>query len=140
MESWIVWFVLAGVILAMEMLTGTFYLVMIALGLAAGGVASLCGLGPNFQAVIAAVVWVVATLILRNTKFGKRSRTQAEKDPNVNMDIGQSVSVENWTPQGTARVMYRGAMWDVELLSGEPLPGTYIIREVRASRLLVEKI
>jgi hypothetical protein len=39
---------------------------------------------------------------------------------------------------GKARVMYRGAMWDVELEAGAAAqPGSFIIREVRGNRLIV---
>jgi membrane protein implicated in regulation of membrane protease activity len=140
MEAWMMWFILAGVVLVLEFLTGTFYLIMISFGLAAGGIAALCGLGTNLQSLIAATVWIVSTLILRKTKWGKPHHSDADKDPNINMDIGQQVQVEVWNDQRSARVMYRGAMWDVELLSGEAVPGTFVIREVRASRLFVEKI
>jgi membrane protein implicated in regulation of membrane protease activity len=140
MESWMMWFILAGVILVLEFLSGTFYLIMIALGLAAGGIASLAGLGPNLQALIAAAVWIVATLLLRRTKWGKTRHADSDKDPNINMDIGQQVQVDVWTDQRSARVMYRGAMWDVELLSGDAVAGTFVIREIRASRLFVEKL
>lgn len=140
MDSWIVWFILAGVVLVLEFLTGTFYLIMISLGMAAGGIAALAGLGPNVQALIAAAVWIIATLLLRQTKWGKSRHAEADKDPNINMDIGQQVQVDAWNEQRSARVMYRGAMWDVELLSGDAVPGSFVIREVRASRLFVEKI
>jgi len=140
MEAWMMWFILAGVVLGLEILTGTFYLIMISIGMAAAGIAALCGANSNLQAVIAAVVWIVATLILRKTRFGKPRHVQSEKDPNVNIDIGQTIKVDNWTSERTARAMYRGAMWDVELIHGDAVAGTFVIREVRASRLLVEKI
>jgi len=57
------------------------------------------------------------------------------------MDIGQSISVQEWNDQGngkfTARTMYRGAMWDVELQHSAGFPGVYVIEEVQGSRLLV---
>jgi membrane protein implicated in regulation of membrane protease activity len=40
-----VWWVLAGIAVAVELATGTFYLLMLALGLAAGAVASHLGFG-----------------------------------------------------------------------------------------------
>ena len=40
--------------------------------------------------------------------------------------------------QFMARVPYRGAQWDVELLPGHHArPGSFVIREIRGSRLLV---
>ncbi|HCN90871.1 MAG TPA: NfeD family protein, partial [Oxalobacteraceae bacterium] len=37
MTDWIVWSVLAGILVILELFTGTFYLLMIAIGFAAGG-------------------------------------------------------------------------------------------------------
>lgn len=140
MDTWIFWFILAGLVLAAEMLTGTFYLLMISVGLVAGGLVALGGFDLNIQAVVAAVVWIIATLILRKTQWGKSQSTDSERDPNVNMDIGQNITVDVWASGRQTRVMHRGAMWDVELLKGEAVPGDYIIREVRGSRLFVEKL
>ena len=142
MADWSYWLAAAGVTVILELFTGTFYLLMIAIGLAAGSVVAWLGLGPATQTLIAAVVGVIATMLLRRSRFGKpQARTQAERDPNVNLDIGQTVNVPEWR-DGAARVMYRGALWDVELdksvePGGTPSPGQYIIREVRGSRLIV---
>lgn len=139
MEAWMLWFVFAGVVLTLEIVTGTFYLIMISIGLAAGGIAALWGFNLNIQALVSAIVWIVATLILRRTRLGKPRNPEAEKDPNVNMDIGQHITVNEWSALRSARVMYRGALWDVELMGDESESGAYIIREVRANRLFVEK-
>lgn len=142
MTDWIAWFVLAGILVVLEMFTGTFYLLMIALGFAAGGVAALAGASAAAQLVAAAAIGVIATYGLRRSKWGKTARRDAQRDPNVNLDIGQTLVVDAWSgEQGrtqTARVMYRGAMWDVELEAGAlARPGAYVIREVRGNRLVV---
>ena len=142
MTDWIAWFGLAGALVILEMFTGTFYLLMIGVGLAAGGIAALVGVGAALQLAVAAVVGIIATYALRRSRWGKISTSDASRDPNVNLDIGQTLSVEAWNgeEQGvrTARVMYRGAMWDVELADGASArPGSYVIREVRGSRLIV---
>jgi hypothetical protein len=85
---------------------------------------------------------VLATFALRRSKLGRVSRTDAARDPNVNLDIGQTVSVSEWQSAGggmhTARAMYRGAMWDVELQEGAQVQaGRFVIREIRGSRLIV---
>ncbi|HVK32727.1 MAG TPA: NfeD family protein, partial [Burkholderiaceae bacterium] len=60
----------------------------------------------------------------------------AARNPDVNLDIGQVVQVERWDANRRARIAYRGAMWDVELLPGEAaVPGSFQIREVEGSRL-----
>ena len=80
-------------------------------------------------------------MCIRDSYGRMGTRVEAERDPNVNLDIGQTVTVPAWQ-DGVARVMYRGALWDVELdrtVAGAavPAPGQYIIREVRGSRLIV---
>jgi len=131
------WLVLAGVLVVFEMLTGTFYVLMIAIGMVFGAAAAMLGFGLPVQILVAAVVGVVATGILHRSRFGRPLRQDAARDPNVNIDIGQSVQVETWT-DGKARVMYRGAQWDVDLAPGAIAgAGSFKIVEVRGSRLVV---
>jgi membrane protein implicated in regulation of membrane protease activity len=137
MSDWSMWLLAAGVLVVLELLTGTFYLLMIAVGLAAGAAVAFGGASGPLQTVTAAAVGVLATGLLYRSKYGKSGGVDAAVDPNVNMDIGQTVSVPAWQ-NGMARVMYRGALWDVELAPGSsPAPGLYTIREVRGSRLIV---
>ena len=138
MADWSYWAFAAGATVILELFTGTFYLLMIAIGMSSGVLAALLGLGMEAQTVLAAVVGVAATVLLRRSRFGKQEdRVRAERDPNVNLDIGQTVNVPAWQDRA-ARVMYRGALWDVELEPGTtPAPGQYTIREVRGSRLIV---
>jgi membrane protein implicated in regulation of membrane protease activity len=141
MTEWMMWFVVAGIVVILEMLTGTFYLLMISIGLVAGGVSVLLGFSGATAYVVAATVGAIATLGLRLTKYGKFESGDAARDPNVNLDIGQVLIINEWKSEGNrnvARVMYRGAMWDVELANGEPAQsGEFIVREVRGSRLIV---
>jgi membrane protein implicated in regulation of membrane protease activity len=137
MADWINWLVAAGVLVVLELFTGTFYLLMIAIGLGFGALAALAGLSAPAQTIAAAVVGVVATGLLHRSRLGRPARTDAARDPNVNIDIGQSVKVEQWQ-DGRARVMYRGALWDVELGAGAlPEAGNFRIVEVHGSRLIV---
>lgn len=142
MTDWIVWLALAGIVVICELFTGTFYLLMISIGLLAGGLAAFVGFNLELQLIVAAVVGIAATYALRHSKYGKLHRTDSARDPNVNLDIGQTLYIKDWISNvgeaSTARTMYRGAMWDVELAHGSTAqPGTYIIKEIRASRLIV---
>jgi len=142
MTHWMLWFGLAGILVVLEMFTGTFYLLMVAIGFVAGGLTALANGTASLQLLAAGVVGVIATYGLRRSKWGKTARRDAQRDPNVNLDIGQTLVVNEWGGgQGgvqTSRAMYRGAMWDVELDAGaRARPGTYVIREVRGSRLVV---
>jgi membrane protein implicated in regulation of membrane protease activity len=137
MTGWVMWVTLAGILVIFELFTGTFYVLMIAVGMGAGGLAALLGMGTQMQVLVAAVVGVVATGVLHRSRWGATPRGNAANDPNVNIDIGQDVTVNEWD-HGRARVMYRGAPWDVELTPGaQAQPGRFKIIAVNGSRLVV---
>jgi membrane protein implicated in regulation of membrane protease activity len=137
MLDWMNWLVGAGILVIAELFTGTFYLLMIAIGLAFGGIAALLGASGPIQTLVAAAVGLVATSILHRSRFGRPARQSPSRDRNVNLDIGARVTVPAWQ-DGRARVMYRGALWDVELGPGAlPEAGEYRIVEVQGSRLIV---
>lgn len=137
MSDWMIWLIAAGVLVVLELFTGTFYLLMIAIGLAAGALAALAGAGAAVQLLAAASVGVVATAVLHRSRFGHSRRGNAARDPNVNIDIGQRLEVAQWD-DGHARVKYRGALWDVELGPGaHAQPGMFKIVEIQGSRLIV---
>ncbi|MEO6354057.1 MAG: NfeD family protein [Burkholderiaceae bacterium] len=137
MDDWMIWFGMAGILVIAEIFSGTFYLLMIALGLLAGGAAALAGLVFPLQMVSAAVAGVISIFVLRKSSFAKHRKLPSERNPNVNLDIGQTVYVKQW--QGNrGRSMYRGAMWDIELMPGEvAVAGDFVIREIRGSHLIV---
>jgi membrane protein implicated in regulation of membrane protease activity len=142
MSDWMIWFVFAAVLVILEMATGTFYLLMLGIGFAAGGLVALTGAGAEWQFLAAAVVGAAVIFALRKSRYGKMRKIDTARDPNVNLDIGQSVVVDEWTSihDGVcrARSMYRGAQWDIELAPGSVArPGSFVIREVRGNRLIV---
>ena len=134
------WWLLAGAAVAIELLTGTFYLLMVALGLAAGAVAAHLGTSVTLQLLSASVVGggaVIGWHLLRD-----RSRTEppAQANANVNLDIGETLQITAWNPDGTADVQYRGANWTAMHRPGvSPTPGTHRVAELVGSRLLVDK-
>ncbi|MGH6623157.1 MAG: NfeD family protein [Burkholderiaceae bacterium] len=137
MDSYVWWFVVGFGLLVAELLTGTFYLMVIAVALGVAGLAALAGTSISLQFVLAAAIGLGGSMWLRSTRFGKRLHERG-KDPVQNMDIGQSLRIEEWTPSRTARANYRGATWDIELAPGEPpVVGEFVIREIQANRLIV---
>jgi membrane protein implicated in regulation of membrane protease activity len=134
MSDWITWLALAAALTILEIFSGTFYLLMIALGALAGAAIAWFSAGAAAQLVLAGLVGSIATLLLHR---GRRNRPRPDRNPDLNLDIGQTVQVAQWQA-GVARVSYRGALWDVELLSGaDARPGLFVIREVRGNRLIV---
>jgi membrane protein implicated in regulation of membrane protease activity len=137
MSAWIWWMVLAFGLLILELLTGTFYLLVIAVAIAAGGLANLAGAPFTLQLVVAAVIGLAGSLWLRRSRLG---RLASESDALQNLDIGQAVRIDSWGADNTARAHYRGAEWDVLLAPGEtPTPGDFVIRSVQGSRLVVAR-
>ncbi|HAF45914.1 MAG: NfeD family protein [Sideroxyarcus sp.] len=133
MEIYIYWFLLALILVGLEMVTGTFYLLVVAIAMAVGGVAALLGMGMVWQLVLSAVTGIAGTIMLRRWKS-----TQSSDTSNASLDIGLPVKVVKWNEDGTARVFYRGAEWNAELESADiPREGTLYIAEVRGSALVL---
>jgi membrane protein implicated in regulation of membrane protease activity len=120
--------------------TGTFYLLMLAIGLAAAAVAAHAGGTLPVQLVVAAVVGGGAVAGWHARRQGRPREPQAGANPNVNLDVGETVHVAAWSPDHTATVRYRGANWTVVAAEGTPLEaGVFRVREVSGNRLVVEK-
>lgn len=137
MSGHLFWWVGVGVLVVAELLTGTFYLLMIALGFLAGGMLQLAGAAPHVQIGAASAVAIVAMIVLRRSGFGRKQKRDTSTNPDVNLDIGATVTVDAWH-DGRARVQYRGADWDVELASGERGDArVYQVSAVRGNCLVV---
>lgn len=133
MEIYIYWFLLALVLLGLEMVTGTFYLLMVAVAMAVGGLAALLGAGMAWQLILCAITVIAGIIILRRWKS-----SQASEAPNASLDIGLPVKVIKWNDDGSARVFYRGVEWDAELESADtPHEGTLYIKAVQGSSLVL---
>jgi membrane protein implicated in regulation of membrane protease activity len=139
MQAYVIWFIAAFALIGAELLAGTFYLLVIGLGLVAGGIAALAGAEFGMQVTVAAILSVAGILVLRKTRAGAMLR---QGQPAVSMDVGQSVRVIERHADGSLRVDYRGSQWDAE--AEGPMPegpakamGTLYIRAVRGTKLIV---
>lgn len=123
MEAYLVW-LLAGLALVIaELITGTFYLLV--LGVAAFGAGAIAWLGMGFpaQAIAATVVAGIGVYLVHAYRARNRAQQMAP------IDAGQPASFESWLdqPAGLARVRYRGASWDARLEPGAALqPGALL--------------
>jgi membrane protein implicated in regulation of membrane protease activity len=133
MEIYAYWFLLALVLAGLEMISGTFYLLVVAIAMAVGGVAALLGAAVVWQFVLGAVTGIIGTIYLRRWKSTQPASSAAD-----NLDLGQPVKILRWNDNGSARVSYRGAEWDATLESADtPRDGTLYIRAVQGSTLVL---
>lgn len=136
-----IWWLCAGAAVAVELLTGTFYLLMLGVGLAAAAVAANLGASTVVQLLVAAVVGGGAVTVWHLRQLRRPAAPAAGANRDVNLDVGETVHVDAWSPDGTATVKYRGANWTVIHRSGNtPSTGAHRVAEVVGSRLLVDKI
>ena len=89
MQAYAVWWILAAVLVGVELASGTFYLVVYGVAAAAAGVAAWLGAGMVVQLLTAAAIGAVGTLALRRWK---RSTDRPEFSAQ-DMDIGKTVQV-----------------------------------------------
>ncbi len=133
------WWIAAGAAVAAELGTGTFYLLMIALGLAAGAIAAHLGLVEPGQFLVAAIVGGGATGLWywrRLSQRGPKLPTASDRD--VNLDIGERVHVPHWASDRTARVQYRGSTWQARLQpSAVQASGDHVVAAVEGNWLVL---
>ncbi len=140
---------MAGALVAVELATGTFYLLMLALGGVAGALAAHAGLSLSLQIWVAAIVGGLCaggwyTQRRKTLAPSAANPLSAQNDPDLSLDLGQTVQVNNWHSDGTAQVQYRGAPWLARLKTpltkpALPEPGTYRICAMQGNHLLLEK-
>ncbi len=132
------WWLAVGALVAAELATGTFYLLMLALGAAAGAMAAYAGVDSEAQITAASVVGGGAVVVWHFMRKLRPKTAPAESNHDVNIDIGQRLHVGAWDAEGTARVPYRGAQWAVRYAgSGTPSPGEFVIVALDGNELRV---
>lgn len=143
-----IWWILLAVLVIAELLSGTFYLLMLAIGAAIGGVAQFLGLSGNAQIVWAASVGLLGmgACYMYRRRFTKSPISSA--NPDVAQDIGAWVQVDSWLAGGRAKVQHRGAQWEAQAesvyRSGNQnadtalQPGRYRVVEVVGIRLILQ--
>jgi membrane protein implicated in regulation of membrane protease activity len=123
MDHSLAWAFVGLLLVITELLTGTFYLLM--LGIAGFGAALAAWLGFDFG--IQATVFVAVSAAGCYWVHAYRAKNQAQQMTSI--DAGQPASFESWVDQasGLARVRYRGASWEAQLDDSAALqPGAVV--------------
>lgn len=114
MDPALAWLLLGLALIVVELLSGTFYLLILGLAAGIGSLAAWYGMPVWTQTLAVAAAGVVGCVGLHKRKLARPS-----KPADNQMDIGQTVAFESWIsePQRLARVRYRGAPWEAEVIS-----------------------
>lgn len=130
------WWIVAGLLVIAELLTGTFYLLMLALGAVGGAIGAGLGLTLAFQLVAAALVGGGATAFWHWRRAQQPRSAPIHMNRDVNLDIGEQVTVTGWEADGTTRVNYRGSTWSARLApDSDDAPGVYVVVAVEGNHL-----
>lgn len=138
MELYLLWIVVGSALVIAELVTGTFYLLVIGIGAFAAAIVAWLGLNVLIQAVIGGALALAGAWWVHHWHEGKR---QADAGRSNLLDRGQAVVLEGWSnePAGIARVKYRGASWDARVAdsTARPVPGSTLYIEGQEGNTLV---
>jgi membrane protein implicated in regulation of membrane protease activity len=134
------WWMATGVLVALELATGTFYLLMVAIGTAAGALAAHAGLPFTGQLLVASVIGGAGVAAWHRRRQQQPAGPRAAENPDLNLDVGSRVQVPAWGPERQARVTHRGAAWNARYVgSGDPMPGEHVIVAVEGTQLALDR-
>jgi len=139
LSTW--WWIATGMLVAAELATGTFYLLMLALGTAAAALAAHAGIAFTGELLAAALVGGGAVALWHVKRSREPAAPPVQENRDVILDIGERVRVAQWDSDGTSRVTYRGAAWSARFAgSGVPQPGEHVIRAIDGNSLLLDRL
>ncbi len=133
MAIYMMWATAGFALIIAELLTGTFYLLVIGIAALVGALLAYLGLGIWIQ-VPAAVAVALAGTFLVNRWW----QTHPKGDNSASdLDAGQTVELDAWVNQaaGLARVKYRGSTWDAKV-SGPAAPNEVLYIRQRVGGML----
>ena len=138
MEPYVIWILIAIALVTVELLTGTFYLLVLAIAASAGAALAWMGLPFAVQAGFATAMSILGVAVVRRYRVrgvpGAPSRNA--------IDVGQRVTLESWIneAEGLARVHYRGTLWDARVLGPRADGIVYYIHAIDGSTLHIAAV
>lgn len=111
MEHYLIWLLAGFGLVIVELISGTFYLLMLGIAAFGGAAVAYAGRGFEFQIMVAAILAAAGC-------YGAHIyRAKNSKQQMASVDAGQPANFENWIDEGggLARVRYRGASWDARV-------------------------
>ena len=111
MTDYLVWLIAGIVLIIAELVSGTFFLLVLGIAALAGAAVAWSGLGIWPQAIAGAVVAAAGVLWVYHWRKG------TSKDQMPSLDVGQTAAFESWVnvEARQARVKYRDTFWDAQI-------------------------
>lgn len=137
------WWIVAGFLVSLELLSGSFYLLMLALGASAAALSAMGGVTQALQIVIAALVGGGAVLLWHRhlLKRGRLDPLGHDTSGLGSLDVGERVTVHHWEPDGTTHVHYRGSEWMARFHGAHvPQAGLHRIKAIESNYLVLESV
>jgi membrane protein implicated in regulation of membrane protease activity len=138
MELWLMWTIVGFALVIAELVTGTFYLLVLGAGAFVSAIAAWLGANTVVQALAGGAVAIAGAWFVHRWHLGHR-RLAGDKDNFL--DRGQPVVLDGWSNEnaGIARVKYRGTTWDARLTHSaeRPTPGATLYIEGQEGTLLL---
>lgn len=139
MQNYHYWLIVGLALCTTEMVSGTFFLLVLGIAALGGGATGWLGGGFWLQVCVASLLAVVGVVWIHH--YHRQSNLRPAMP---SFDIGQPVTFEVWTSQndGMARVAYRGTTWDARVSSSQPpSPGDILyIQSVEGSTLNISDL
>ncbi|WP_040161588.1 NfeD family protein [Nigerium massiliense] len=124
---WAIWFALAGVLAAAEMLTLDLTLLMLASGALAGGVVAIVLPGVLWAQVLVAVAVAFITLFLVRPMLRRRFQLSPGYRSSVDKMVGSEGTVTRQVTASGGEIKVNGEAWSARSYDGEDIePGVVI--------------
>ena len=138
MEMWVLWIIVGLVLVIAELVTGTFYLLVLGAGAFAAAVTSWAGGNALIQAFVGGAVAIGGAWFVHHWHEAHRKADEGRANF---LDRGQPVVLEQWANEaaGLARVKYRGTTWDARVANAviRPVPGSTLYIDAQEGQTLV---
>ena len=138
MDLWLLWIITGFVLVIVELVSGTFYLLVLGAGAFAAALIAWLGGDILVQAVVGAGVALAGAWFVHHWHEANRRKGGG---PSNFLDRGQAVVLDGWSNEGAgiARVKYRGTLWDARITEPtvRPAPGSTLYIESQDGSLLV---
>ncbi len=115
MATYLLWAIAGFILVIAELLSGTFYLLVLGIAALATALAAYLGAAVWVQVMVAAAVALAGIYAVRRW-WAMHPKSEAASN---NLDLGQAVVIESWVDEaaGMARIKYRGSSWDAQVVN-----------------------